>query len=98
MRNKDAGNKASTSKPKNETPSKEGSKNLPDPKGKERREDNPRIADQGKTFFILKAEIAKIKIYTPLTKLLKNFEYHSKIATILKPLGEIYAISDSLNI
>ena len=33
IRNKDAGNKASASKPKGDTPSKEGSKNVSEPKG-----------------------------------------------------------------
>ena len=42
MRNKDAGNKESTSKIKNETPPKDSSKNVTEPKGKERKEDNPR--------------------------------------------------------
>ena len=46
----------------------------------------------------MEAEIVKIKIYVPLTKLLKNSEYHSKIATVLQPSGEISAISDSLNL
>ena len=55
------------------------------PKGKERREDNPTSIEQGQTSFRLEAEIAKIKIFVPLTELLKNFEYHSKIATVLNP-------------
>ena len=45
MRNKDAGNKASTSKPKNDTPPKDGSKNVTKPEGKKRKEDNPRSSD-----------------------------------------------------
>ena len=45
VRNKDVGNKASTSNPKGDTPSKEGSKNVPEPKGKETREDNTRSFD-----------------------------------------------------
>ena len=45
VRNKYAGNKASTSNPKGYITSKEGSKNVPDPKGKERREDNLRRDD-----------------------------------------------------
>ena len=46
----------------------------------------------------MEAETVKIKIYVPLTKLLKNSEYHSKIATILQASGEISTISDSLNL
>ena len=46
----------------------------------------------------MEAEIAKIKIFVPLTELLKNYEYHSKIATVLKPPGESSVISDSLNL
>ena len=88
MRNKDATNKASTSKPNNDLPPKDTSKNVIEPKGKERKEDNPRISDQGQTSFSLEAEIAKIKIFVPLTELLKNSEYHSKIATVLKPKGK----------
>ena len=45
VRNKDVGNKAYTSKPKGDIVSKEGSKNVPDPKGKDRREENLRSAD-----------------------------------------------------
>ena len=37
MRNKDAGNKASTSKPKIDTPHKDSSKNVTEHKGKERK-------------------------------------------------------------
>ena len=85
-RNKDARNKASTSKPKNDTPPKDSSKNVTDPKRKERKEDNPRSYDQGQISFILEAEINKIKISIPLTELLKNSEYHSKISIVLKPL------------
>ena len=40
----------------------------------------------------------KIKISVPITELLKNLEYHSKIAIVLQPLGGISAISDSLNL
>ena len=71
---------------------------MPEPKEKKRREDNPRSVEQGKTSFILEAEISKIKIFVPLTELLKNFEYHSKIATVLKPLGEISVVSNRLNL
>ena len=46
----------------------------------------------------MEAEIKKVKISTPLTELLKNSEYHLKIATMLKLLGEVSAISDSLNL
>ena len=92
MRNKDARNKASTSKPKNDTSPKDGSKNVTYPKGKERKEDNTRSSKQGQTSFILEAKIAKIKISIPLTELLKNYEYHSKIATVLMPPEEIYEI------
>ena len=98
VRNKYVGNKTSTSKPKNESPSKEGSKNLPDPKGKERREDNPRSVDQGQTSFILEAGISKIKIFFTLTELLKNFKYHSKFSIVLNPPGEMSAISYYLNL
>ena len=63
------------------------SKNVTDPKGKDGKEDNPRQSDQGKTSFSWEGEIEKIKISIPLTKLFKNYEYHSKIATMLKPLG-----------
>ena len=98
MRNKYVGNKSSTSKPKGDTPSKEGSKNVPEPKEKKRREDNPRSVEQGKTSFILEAEISKINIFVSLTELLKKSEYHSKISTVLKPPGEISAVSDSLNL
>ena len=98
MRNKDAGNKASTNKPKGDTPSKEGSKNVPNTKGKELREYNPRSVDQGKTSFILEAEISKIKISVPLIELLKTSEYHSIIATILHPPLEISSILHSLNV
>ena len=88
MRNKYVGNKSSTSKPKGDTPSKEGSKNVPEPKGKERREDNPRGSDQGQASFSLEVEFDKIKISVPLTELLKNSEYHSKISTVFKPQGK----------
>ena len=46
----------------------------------------------------MEAEIVKIKIYVPLTKLLKHFEDHFKVATMLNPLGEVSSMSDSLNI
>ena len=95
VKNKEATNKASTSKPKSIPPPKDTSKNVTDPKGKEKKEDNPRSSDQGKTSFSLEAKIAKIKISVPLNELLKNSEYHSKIATVLKPTGEVSAISDS---
>ena len=48
--------------------------------------------------FILEAKIAKIKISVPFIELLKNSKYHSKIATVLKPPGIIFSISDSLNL
>ena len=98
MRNKDTGNKAYTSKPKGNTPSKEGSQNVLEPKGKERREENPRSVDQGQTSLSLEDEISNINISVPLTELLKTSEYHSKISIVLKPPGEISAISDSLNL
>ena len=44
-RNKDVGNRASTSKPKNDMPPSDSSKNLLDTKGKERREKNMRNVD-----------------------------------------------------
>ena len=43
-------------------------------------------------------ETTNIKIYVSLTKFLKNYEYHSKIVAVLKPLREVTAILDSLNI
>ena len=98
MRNKDAGNKSSASKPKNYAPPKYSSKNVIEHKGKDKKEDKQRILDQGQTSFSLEAEIVKIKISVPLTELLKNYEYHSKIATVLKPPGEISEISNSLNL
>ena len=72
VRNKEETNKASTSKPKSSPPPKETSKNVTEPKGKERKEDNPISFDRGQTSFSLEAEIAKIKISIPLTELLKN--------------------------
>ena len=69
-----------------------------DPKGKERREENSWKYDQGEDSFNMEAEIVKIKIYVPLTKLLKNSEYHSKISIVLQPSGEISTILDSLNL
>ena len=47
VRNKDVGNKDSTNNPRGDLASKEGSKNVPEPKGKEWREDNLRSVDQG---------------------------------------------------
>ena len=91
-RNKYAGNKASSSRSKTDTPPKDSSKIVTEHKWKERKEDNPRISDQGQTSFSLEVEIAKVNIFVPLTELLKNSEYHSKIATVLKPLGQISAI------
>ena len=72
MMNKVAGNKASTSKPKNNTPPKDNLKNVTEHKEMEKKEDNPRIYDQGKTSFSLEAEIAKTKIYVPVIELLKK--------------------------
>ena len=98
MKSREAGNKASTSKPKIDPPPRDNLKNVPDPKGKERREANSWKYDQGEDSFNMEAEIVKIKIYVPLTELLKNSEYHSKIVTVLQPSGEISTISDSLNL
>ena len=61
------------------------SKNVLDPKGKEQIKDNPKRSDHGQTSFSLEDEIAKIKIYVPLTKLLKNLEYRSKFSIVLQP-------------
>ena len=74
MMNKDKTKKASTSKPKYDLPPKDMSMNVTEPKGKENKEDNPRNSDQGQTSFNLEAEIEKINIYVPLTKLLRNYE------------------------
>ena len=71
---------------------------MPNTKGKELREYNPRSVDQGETSFILEAKISKIKIFVPLIELLKTSEYHSIIATILHPPLEIYSILHSLNV
>ena len=46
VKNKEAGNKASTCRHKDYTPLKDSSKNVTEPKGKER-EDNPRSSNQG---------------------------------------------------
>ena len=92
MRNKDVTKKASTSKPKNDLPPKETSNNVIEPKGKERKEDNPRNPDQGQTSFSLQVKIAKIKFFVPLTGLLINSEYKSQITSVLKPPVETYAI------
>ena len=46
----------------------------------------------------LEEVIANIKIYVPLTELLKHSEYHSKIATVLKPPGEFSEMLDYLNL
>ena len=73
VKNKETWNKYSTSKPENDAPPKDNPKSVPEPKWKERREDNPRSSDQGQTSFIMEVEIAKIKIYVPLTELLKFF-------------------------
>ena len=72
VKNKETRNKDSTSKPKNDMPPGDNSKNVSKPKGKERREDNPRRSDQGQTSFNLEDEIANIKISAPVTELLKN--------------------------
>ena len=85
MKNKETGNKALSNKPKNDTPPRDNSKNVFDPKGKEQIKYNPKISDHGQTSFSLEAEIAKIKISVPLTELLKNSEYRSKFSTVLKP-------------
>ena len=98
IRNKEAANKASTSKPKSSPPPKDTSKNITDPKGKEKKEDNQKGSNQGQTFFSLEDEISKIKIYIPLIELLKNYEYHSKVSTVLNPPGEVSKRSDSLNL
>ena len=98
VKKKKATNKDSTSKPNTIPPLKDASTNVSEPKGKEKKEDNPRSSYQGKTYFSLDAEIAKIKISIPLTDLLKNPEYHSKIATVLKPPGEVSSMSYSLNL
>ena len=45
VKNKEVGNKASASKPKNDTPPIESSKNVPEPNRKEQREENPRNSD-----------------------------------------------------
>ena len=65
MRNKEEKNKASTRKPKNDLLPKDSSKNVAEPKGKDRKEDNTRSLEQGQTYFSLEAEIEKIKISTP---------------------------------
>ena len=46
-------NKASTRKTKSIPPPKDSSTNVAEPKGKERKEDNKRILDQGKSSFNL---------------------------------------------
>ena len=46
----------------------------------------------------MEAKIANIKISIPLTKWLKNSEYHSNISMVFQPLGEISDISNSLNL
>ena len=74
MINKYAGNKAFTIKPKNDTPPNDGSKNVLEPKGKERKEDNLRSPDQVETSFSLETKIANIKIFVPLTELSKILE------------------------
>ena len=92
MKNKDAGNKAYISKPKNGTPPKDDSKKVTIHKGKDSKEDNLRRWDQAQNYFSIEDKVAKINISIPLTELLKNFEYHSKIATLLKPREEISEI------
>ena len=86
-RNKEAKHKSSTRKPKSITPPKHSSKNVTKPKGKYKKEDNPRSSDYGKSSFSLEDEITKIKIFVHLTELLKNYEYHFKISTVLNPPG-----------
>ena len=71
VKNKEAINKSSTSRPKSIPFPKDPSMSVAEPKGKEKKDDNMKSSDQGQTYFSLEPEIAKIRIFVPLTKLLK---------------------------
>ena len=58
VKNKEAANKASTSKPKSIPPPKDASTNVAEPKGKGEKEANPKSSYQGQTSFSLEDEIA----------------------------------------
>ena len=70
VKNKEVGNKAYTRKPKSIPPLKHSSKNVTEPKGRDRKEDHSRSSNEGHTSFRLEDEIANIKNLVPLTELL----------------------------
>lgn len=88
----------SINRPKNDTLLKDTSKNSAEPKAKEKKDENPRLAEQVSTSLSLETKIAKIKIVVPLSELLKNADYQYRITKVLNPSRERFAIADSLNL
>ena len=83
----------STGKQKNVVPPKILSKSIPEPKAKEKRVEDPKQVEPTSTSFSLENEIAKIKIAVPLSELLKNADYKSRISKVLNPPCENPAVA-----
>lgn len=88
----------STGKQKNIVPPNILSKSIPEPKAKERRVEDPKQFEPASTSFSLENEIAKIKIAIPLSELLKNADYQSRISKVLNPHCENPTVADALNL
>lgn len=86
VKNREIMHRPSTIKPRNNIPLKDPSKNVPEPKAKEKKYKNVRHAEKTPASFSIETIIAKIKIFVPLMELLKNVYYQSQITKVLKPL------------
>jgi len=88
----------SAGKPNKNVALKNLSKSVPEPKYKEKKDENSRHAEKASTSFSLETEITKIKIAVPLSELLKNVDYQSRITKVLSPSRESFIVEDSFNI
>jgi len=63
----------------------ESYRNESHPKGQpEKKDTNAKVVDKKSNLFILENEISKLKVSIPITELVKNDNYKSQIAMMLK--------------